>query len=551
MLIRIDKLQIEFRGEGTPVAAVDGVSFEINRGETFCLVGETGSGKSITALSIMRLLPASATQSPASAIVLSDDDQTSLDLTRIEESSMQAIRGSRIAMIFQEPMTSLNPVFTIGEQIAEAIELTWPSISPATARQQTLETLKKVKLDNPEQRIDEYPHRLSGGQRQRVMIAMALACEPDLLIADEPTTALDVTIQAEILKLMHELQQRTRMSILFITHDLGVVAHIADRVAVMQNGKIVELGPADSVLRDPQHWYTKSLLASLPGNLRRESRHSGTANQASQIADQRSLLCVEDLRVYYPIRSGLMRRISGYVKAVDGVSLSIERGQIVALVGESGCGKTTLGRALLRLVKPGAGSIYFQGEDLTQVNPARLKQLRSKLQYIFQDPASSLNPRLSVATTLVEPMAVHSIGDSHEHRLQLAENALRDVQLEPRHLWRFPHQFSGGQKQRIGIARALCLNPDFIVCDEITSSLDVSVQAGILKLLLLLRKQRNIALLFITHDIGVVEYISDKTAVMHRGRIIEVGDTARVCGYPENPYTRRLIAAVPRVNSVS
>ena len=454
-------------------------------------------------------------------------------------------------MIFQEPMTSLNPVFTIGEQIVEAIELTWPAISPAAARRQTLETLEKVKLDNPQQRIDEYPHRLSGGERQRVMIAMALACEPDLLIADEPTTALDVTVQAEILKLMRELQQRTRMSILFITHDLGVVAQIADRVAVMQNGKIVEQGPTRSVLRDPQHRYTKSLMASLPENLPRESRRGGAAEQVPKMAADRSLIRVDNLRVHYPVRSGLLRRITAYVKAVDGVNLSIERGQIVALVGGSGCGKTTLGRALLRLVKPGAGSIYFQGEDLTRAKPARMKQLRSKLQYIFQDPASSLNPRLSVATTLVEPMAVHGIGDSHEHRLQLAENALRDVQLEPRHLWRFPHQFSGGQKQRIGIARALCLNPDFIVCDEITSSLDVSVQAGILKLLLLLREQRNIALLFITHDIGVVEYISDKTAVMHRGKIVEMGDTASVCGRPENPYTRRLISAVPRVSKLT
>ncbi len=551
MLLRIDNLRVGFGESSESITAVDGVSFELERGETFCLVGETGSGKSVTALSIMRLLPASARHHPASAILLSDGDKAPRDLLCIEESSMRALRGSRIAMVFQEPMTSLNPVFTVGEQIAEAIQLTWPSISEEAVRRQTLDALRKVKIDNPEQRIDDYPHRLSGGQRQRVMIAMALACEPDLLIADEPTTALDVTVQAEILDLMCDLQQRIDMGILFITHDLGVVAKIADRVAVMQNGKIVEQGPTASVLRAPRHRYTKNLMASLPENLIRESDLDKLVERDPELAAHSSLLRVENLQVHYPVRSGLLRRINAYVKAVDGVCFSLERGQILALVGESGCGKTTLGRALLRLVKTDAGSIYFKGEDLTRTTPARLKQLRSKLQYIFQDPASSLNPRLSVATTLVEPMAVHGIGDSHEHRLHLAEKALCDVRLEPGHLWRFPHQFSGGQKQRIGIARALCMDPEFIVCDEITSSLDVSVQAGILELLLSLRSDRSIALLFITHDIGVVEYISDKTAVMQRGKIVEMGNTSSVCGRPQNPYTKRLISAVPRVDALA
>lgn len=560
MLLAVDNLHISFQQNGVSNAAVDGISFTIGRGETFCLVGESGSGKSLTALAIMRLLPATAVDTHSTAITLSHNDNSNGNVTqnllRIDEPAMQALRGARIAMIFQEPMSSLNPVLTIGEQLIEAIQLTWPDKSMAEAYQQAQDALQKVQLDNSGQYLNEYPHRLSGGQRQRVMIAMAMACEPALLIADEPTTALDVTVQAEILALMRELQQRTKMSLLFITHDLGVVAQIAERVAVMQRGKIVEQGSCAQILDNPQHPYTQNLIASLPENLAYTGK---PAQKKNTVTAAEALLRVDDLHVHYPVRRGLLRRVSHYVRAVDGVDLCVASGQIVALVGESGCGKTTLGRAILRLIAPHSGGVYFRGESIagkliakkliTWANPASIKRLRSKLQYIFQDPITSLNPRLTVATTLIEPMAVHGIGDSHAHRVQLAGQALLDVQLTPEHLWRFPHQFSGGQRQRIGIARALCLNPAFIVCDEITSALDVSVQAGILQLLLSLRDTRNIALLFITHDISVVEYISDVTAVMYQGKIIEMGDTAQVCRQPQHPYTQRLIAAVPRLKN--
>ena len=548
MLLNVDNLHISFKTDSVSLVAVDDISFAIQRGETFCLVGESGSGKSVTAMSLLQLLPANADVSSGSTIRLYKPDTTSEELSRASKSVIKNICGTRVAMIFQEPMTSLNPVFTVGEQIVEAIQLSQPDITDDIARQRAIDALRDVKIDRPERRVDEYPHRLSGGQRQRVMIAMAMACEPDLLIADEPTTALDVTVQAEILELMRSLQKRSQMSILFITHDLGVVAQIADKIAVMQRGKIVEQGLRKSLLKFPVHSYTKQLLNSLPENLPNPYRLSENSTVQNNLKE--TLLYVDDVRVHNPVRGGVFHRVNDYVKAVDGVDLAIKRGEIIALVGESGCGKTTLARSLLHLVKTTSGSIYFDGEDIATCNAARMKQLRVKLQYIFQDPASSLNPRLSVATTLVEPMAAHGIGESHEHRLELARKLLCDVQLEPEHLWRFPYQFSGGQRQRIGIARALSLNPEFIVCDEITSALDVSVQAGVLQLLLSLRERRNLTLLFITHDIGVVEYISDKTAVMHKGKIIEIGDTAQICGQPITEYTKKLISSVPRISAL-
>lgn len=561
MLLKVEHLKTYLLSAGKTVKAVDDVTFQIAKGETFCLVGESGSGKSITALSIMQLLPAGISSHPAGHIYLKQppgapDPAGYIDTLALPERELRTIRGSRIAMIFQEPMTSLNPVFTIGDQIIEALQLHNPDMSRAEARERTIHALMQVKMPNAVRRVDDYPHHLSGGQRQRVMIAMAMACEPELLIADEPTTALDVTIQKEILNLMQDLQARSHMGILFITHDFGVVCQMARRLAVMHRGKILETGTLVEVLKQPQHTYTKQLLASLPQNLKRRQRQQhriqtlpeADKSQHSKSDDAvRALVDLRQLRVYFPVKRGFLHRTIDHIKAVDGVDVRISRGQILALVGESGCGKTTLGRAILRLVEPTAGDVLFSGTNITQLRRSAMRPFRRRMQIIFQDPMSSLNPRLSIATTLTEPMAVHGIGKSKEERFEIARQTLRQVQLEPHHLWRYPHEFSGGQRQRIGIARALVLNPKFVVCDEVTSSLDVSVQAEILQMLLELRRSRQLTLLFITHDIGVVEYISDETAVMYRGRIVERGATTQICGNPRHEYTQTLLSAVPRI----
>ncbi len=546
LLLKVENLKTYLRAGNETVKAVDDVSFEINKGETFCLVGESGSGKSVTALSVIQLLPQDISQHPGGKIMFdyrhNDGHREQVDMLHLSEAKTRMIRGSRIAMIFQEPMTSLNPVFTIGDQIIEALQLHNPEMSSAAARERAIEALEQVKIPNAADRIDEYPHRLSGGQRQRVMIAMAMACEPDLLIADEPTTALDVTVQAEILRLMKELQQRKGTSILFITHDFGVVSQMADRLAVMRLGKIVESGPLNQVINNPQHEYSKKLLASLPENLPRDPGLAITKSNAAP-----PLLDLKGVQVYFPIKKGVLRRTVDHVKAVDGIDLQIPKGQILALVGESGCGKSTLGRAILRLTEPTAGKVHFNDSDITALHRKQLQPLRREMQIIFQDPMSSLNPRLTIAATLTEPMKVHGIGDSKEERLELAKQILERVQLEGDFIWRYPHEFSGGQRQRIGIARALALSPSFIVCDEVTSALDVSVQAEILQMLLELRKERDLTLLFITHNIAVVEYISDEMAVMHGGRIVEQGPTDRICRNPQHDYTQKLLAAVPRV----
>ena len=580
MLLQVRNLHTWFRADGETVRAVDGASFDVEAGETFCLVGESGSGKSVSALSVIGLLPADLTERCDGEILFRLDPRAGAaprDLLRLPEEELMQVRGGHIAMIFQEPMTSLNPVFTVGDQIVEAIRLARPGVGYDEARRRAIEALAEVRIEHPELRVDEYPHRLSGGQRQRVMIAMAIACRPELLIADEPTTALDVTVQAEILGLMQELKRRRGMSLFFITHDFGVVARIADRVAVMREGRIVETGTLEDVLERPAHAYTRQLLAAVPENLARTSRHElsggrrppaaraggtpalpGTAGvgelaaaaspgERSGTASPPELVRLDGLEVHFPIRQGVLKRTVGHVRAVDGVDLRIQRGQILALVGESGCGKTTLGRAVLRLVEPTAGRVHFDGRELTGLGRRDMRPMRRRLQFVFQDPASSLNPRLTVATALTEPMAAHGIGENLEDRLETAGQTLVEVQLAREHLWRYPHELSGGQRQRIGIARALCLRPDFVVCDEVTSALDVSVQAEVLQLLLDLRRERALTLLFITHDIGVVEYLSDTTAVMHEGRIVELGPTARVCTAPEHPYTRRLIAAVLRL----
>ena len=563
-LLEVRRLRTWFRTGGETVRAVDGASFHIDPGETFCLVGESGSGKSVSALSVIGLLPPDLTERCDGEVLFRLDPEATAaprDLLRLPEEARMQVRGGHIAMIFQEPMTSLNPVFTVGDQIVEAIRLARPGVGYEEARRRAIEALAEVRIERPELRVDEYPHRLSGGQRQRVMIAMAIACRPVLLIADEPTTALDVTVQAEILSLMQELQRRRGMSLFFITHDFGVVAQIADRVAVMREGRIVETGTLEDMLERPAHDYTRQLLAAVPENLARASRQSPATDGAPQPPSDAGgttahpgtgtlppeLVRLAGLEVHFPVRRGVLKRTVGHVRAVDGVDLRIQRGRILALVGESGCGKTTLGRAVLRLVEPTGGQVHFDGHELTGLTRREMRPMRRRLQFVFQDPASSLNPRLTVATALTEPMATHGIGESLEERLETAAQTLIEVRLTREHLWRYPHELSGGQRQRIGIARALCLRPDFVVCDEVTSALDVSVQAEVLQLLLDLRRERALTLLFITHDIGVVEYLSDTTAVMHEGRIVELGPTARVCGAPEHPYTRRLIAAVPRL----
>jgi peptide/nickel transport system ATP-binding protein len=540
MLVSVKQLHTWFAHQGRSIKAVDDVSFEIAQGETFCLVGESGSGKSITALSIMQLLPSSNLERHTGEIHFHAEGEAAVDLAGLSEAEMQQVRGGKIAMIFQEPMSSLNPVFTIGEQIFEAVRLHFPELSEEEAWQRVMDSLVAVQLPDPQTRVHSYPHQLSGGQRQRVMIAMAMACEPELLIADEPTTALDVTVQQEILRLMKSLQQRTRMAILFITHDFGVVSQIADRVGVMQRGKLVETGTTDQIIHRPNHSYTQALIAALPENLARSQPH-----QPHQ--DQSPLIRLSQLQIHFPVRKGVLRRVVDQVRAVDGVDLEIPRGEILALVGESGSGKTTLGRGILRLTEPTAGSVAFDNTDITEMNRSQLRRFRRHMQIIFQDPISSLNPRLSIAAILTEPMKVHGIGENQEARIEIARDLLDQVQMEEDALWRYPHEFSGGQRQRIGIARALSLNPSFIVCDEITSALDVSVQAEILGMLLELRAKHGLTLLFITHNIGVVEYVSDRTAVMYQGKIVEQGRTEDIINRPANHYTQQLIAAVPRV----
>lgn len=542
-LLQVQHLHTHLHSQGQIVKAVEDVSFSIGKGETFCLVGESGSGKSITALSVMRLLPQGIAEHPRGEILWNGHN-----LLTCSEDALRQLRGAQIAMIFQEPMTSLNPVLSIGEQIMESLQLHHPDMSEADAHTRALQALQQVQIPRAAERFNDYPHQLSGGQRQRVMIAMALACEPELLIADEPTTALDVTVQAEILRLMQQLQRETGMSMLFITHDLGVVAQMAHQVGVMQHGRLVEVGQTAQVLRQPQHPYTQQLLAALPENLQKpNSNLPPNSSSPSSLLLTEPLLAIRDLNVWFPIKKGILRRTVDHVRAVDGVSLDIPRGQIVALVGESGCGKTTLGRAVLQLERPTSGSVCLEGQELVGLSPRALRPLRPKMQIVFQDPQSSLNPRLLVATTLLEPMRVHGIGQSDEERVELAAQVLASVQLQREHLWRYPHEFSGGQRQRIGLARALVLNPSFMVCDEITSALDVSVQAEILQLLLKIRAERDLTLLFITHNIGVVEYLSDQTVVMYKGKVVEQGATATICHAPEHPYTQKLLAAVPRL----
>ncbi len=613
-LLRVDNLKTYFRTAEGLALAVDGVSFEIQHNEIFAIVGESGCGKSVTALSISQLVP-----QPAGFIAGGEIHYKGREITRLPEVEKRKIRGDEIAMIFQEPMTSLNPVFTVGNQILEAIQQ-HQEIAGKAAKDAAIEMLDLVGIPEPARRFEEYPHQLSGGMRQRVMIAIALSCQPGLLIADEPTTALDVTIQAQILELIKQLQREFGMAVLLITHDLGVVSEMADRVAVMYAGKIVETSNWGTLYHNPRHPYTTKLLDSLPLRQKRGDALQtiqGRVPQATQYPDGcrfadrcpqlmngcdailpplieieaghhtachlynpdfnplddaakvasapasttvapstlpnpdmagEPFIQVNNLRVHFPIVKGILKRTVGYVYAVDGVNLTIPKGKTLALVGESGCGKTTLGKAVLRLGVPIQGEISYNDVDLAQLSRSELHPYRRKLQIIFQDPYSSLNPRAMVGQTIQEGMITHGIGANRSEREDRVRELMQRVGLSPDMVGRYPHEFSGGQRQRIGIARCLAVDPEFIVCDEATSALDVSVQAQILNLLKELQDDLNLTYLFITHNLSVVEYLADEVAVMYLGRIVERGTTEEIFDQPKHPYTRALLSAVPKID---
>ncbi len=535
-LLEIRHLGVTFAGRGGagPVEAVKDLSLSLDRGEILALVGESGSGKSVTALSVLQLLPyPHAAHTPQSSIRLAGEE-----LVGAAPAVLRRVRGDRIAIVFQEPMTSLNPLHTLERQIAETL-LVHRRMSVGEARERTLELLRMVALPDAESRLAAYPHQLSGGQRQRVMIAMAIANEPDILIADEPTTALDVTIQARILALLADLKARFGMALWLITHDLTIVRRMADRVCVMTQGEIVETGPVDAVFERPRHPYTRHLLAAEPKG-------------AAPAVDPAAPVLAEagDLRVWFPIRHGLLRRVRGYIKAVDGVSLSLQAGATLGVVGESGSGKTTLGLALLRLIAA-RGRIHFDGQDIGSLSQRRLRPLRREMQIVFQDPFSSLSPRFSVAQIVEEGLRVHDRSADASLRRRLVEAALAEVGLDPGSADRYPHEFSGGQRQRIAIARALVLSPRLVVLDEPTSALDMSVQAQIVDLLRELQRRRGLAYLFISHDLRVVRALAHAILVMHEGRIVEAGPTERVMRAPEHPYTRALMAAAFDLAAVS
>ncbi len=567
-LLAIEGLRTTFRTDEGTVVAVQDASLSIAPGRTLGLVGESGSGKSVTSLSVLRLLPERVGRIESGRIRF-----LGRDLVQLPEREMLKIRGAEIAMIFQEPMSSLNPVLTVGSQVVEAIRIHQGS-SKREARERTIRLFEEVGLPDPGRRIDMYPHELSGGQQQRVMIAMALSCNPKLLIADEPTTALDVTIQAQILDLLRGIRDKRGMAILFITHDLGLVSTIADEIAVMYRGRIVERAGVLDIFAHPQHPYTKGLLACRPRLTSRETRLpvvsdfmeveelgggeirviEKTPPPASVVAGVAAsparelggpLLEVKDLHVTFPIKKGILQRVVGHVHAVDGISFHVRAGETLGLVGESGCGKTTTGRAILRLIEPTSGTVRFDGTDLSALDGDALRRVRRTMQIVFQDPYGSLNPRLTIETALTEPMEVHGIGTTRRDRRDRAVALLEEVGLVPAHLPRFPHEFSGGQRQRLCIARALSVDPRFIVCDEPVSSLDVSVQAQILNLLRRLQSARGLTYLFISHDLAVVRFMADRIAIMSAGKIVESGVPDEIFERPREEYTRRLLASIP------
>ena len=576
-LLEFKNLVTEFHTEGTTVKAVNDISFSLNKGETVGIVGESGSGKSVTSLSAMRLIPSPPGVISGGEIIFHKTNGEKVDLLQVSEEEMRSYRGNDIAMIFQEPMTSLNPVFTCGDQVLEAIML-HQKLNADEAKSLTIELFKKVQLPDPERIFSTYPHQISGGQKQRVMIAMAMSCEPSVLIADEPTTALDVTVQKTILLLMQELQREQDMGILFITHDLGVIAELADKVVVMYKGKIVEQGSVWEIFTNPKHPYTKGLLACRPPL---EKRYSflPTVSDFMKIApdgnildnnisveeftknivvseeerkekqkilfSKNPVLKLKNLKTYFPIRNGFFGGVSNYVKAVNNVTFDVYPGETLGLVGESGCGKTTIGRTILRLEEPTEGTMIYNGQDIAQMNADELRSFRKEVQIIFQDPYSSLNPRMTIGNAIMEPMQVHNILSSNEERKERVKDLLKKVSLDPAHFYRYPHEFSGGQRQRIGIARALAVSPKFIICDESVSALDVSVQAQVLNLLNDLKDEFGLTYIFISHDLSVVKYMSDRMVVMQEGVVEEMGDADQIYNSPKTDYTKRLIDAIP------
>jgi glutathione transport system ATP-binding protein len=565
-VIEVNDLSVRFSTSERVVDAVRQLSFHVDRGETLAIVGESGSGKSVTSLALMRLVEHGGGKIIDGEMRLCKRNGDVIDLRRADASTMRSVRGADMAMIFQEPMTSLNPVFTAGEQIAESIRVHQGS-SAAAARAETLRLLEQVRIPEARAVMGRYPHQLSGGMRQRVMIAMALACKPALLIADEPTTALDVTIQAQILQLIRQLQQEMHMGVIFITHDMGVVAEVADRVLVMYRGEKVEEGSAVQVFGAPKHRYTQALLSAVPqlGSMHDTdvpahfeltlmddapkvasvvNASPGQSNNELPYRTQSPILKVQNLVTRFDVRSGILNRVRRKVHAVEHVSFDLYPGETLALVGESGCGKSTLGRSLLRLVDAQSGTIEFDGSDVVSLKHSALQALRRNIQFVFQDPFASLDPRLTVGFSIMEPLLVHGVA-THEQARQRVSDLLQRVGLSPEMAERYPHEFSGGQRQRICIARALALNPKVVISDESVSALDVSIQAQIINLLIDLQQELGVAFLFISHDMAVVERISHRVAVMYLGQIVEIGPRRAIFQNPQHPYTRKLMAAVP------
>jgi peptide/nickel transport system ATP-binding protein len=576
-LLEFKNLVTEFHTEGTSVKAVNNVSFTLNKGETIGIVGESGSGKSVTSLSAMRLIPSPPGIISGGEIVFYPEDGSPTNLLEISKEEMRKFRGNDIAMIFQEPMTSLNPVFTCGDQVMEAIIL-HQKLDKKAAKTLAIELFKEVQLPTPERIFNTYPHQISGGQKQRVMIAMAMSCQPSVLIADEPTTALDVTVQKTILELMQKLQKERNVGIMFITHDLGVIAELADKVVVMYKGEIVEQGNVWDIFTNPKHPYTKGLLACRPPLDKRYTflptvsdfmktdksgkiidngisvedftkdlaiPNSDRKIKQEKLFSQNPVLKINSLKTYFPIKGGFFGGVNGYVKAVNGVSFDVYPGETLGLVGESGCGKTTIGRTILRLEEPTEGEMIYKGKDIVKMTTEELRAFRKEVQIIFQDPYSSLNPRMTIGNAIMEPMQVHGILNNDEERKRRVEELLAKVSLDPAHFYRYPHEFSGGQRQRIGIARALAVNPKFIICDESVSALDVSVQAQVLNLLNELKEELGLTYIFISHDLSVVKYMSDRMVVMQEGKVEEMGDADQIYNKPDTPYTQKLIDAVP------
>lgn len=563
-LISITDLSVDFISENSINPALKNISFEVKRGEIVALVGESGSGKSVTSLSVLQLLPHSAKYT-SGKILFSENANESEDLLLKDPVALAEIRGNKIAMIFQEPMTALNPVITCGKQVTEAVQR-HQKISYTEAKKITLEWFRNVKLPDPAKVFNRYPHQISGGQKQRVMIAMAMCCHPSLLICDEPTTALDVTVQKTILQLIRDLQQQSGMGVIFITHDLGLVTEIADRALVMYRGEIVEQGPVKELFSHAKHPYTKALLACRPANHNKPERLPVVsdfltiadepkiliADRSENIPEQRIkvqgqvLLRAENLSVWFPAKKNFFGTPLEFTKAVDNVSFEVFKEETLGLVGESGCGKTTLGRTLLRLIEPTSGKIFYNNTDLTQKKKEEMLSLRKEIQIVFQDPYSSLNPRLMIGPAIAEPLKVHKIISQQKGRKEKVVGLLEKVGLNADHFSRYPHEFSGGQRQRIVIARALALSPSFLVCDESVSALDVSVQAQVLNLLNDLKKEYGFTIIFISHDLSVVHYISDRIMVMNKGKIEETGPAEKIYSDPSSEYTKKLIASIPK-----